>query len=119
MHSAENILKKLELPYRIVLLSSGDTGFTSAITYDIEVYISSQKRYREVSSVSLCTDFQSRRINLKYKNKEGKKEFVYTLNGSGLAVGRTLVAILEYYQNEDGSITIPDVLRPYTGFDKI
>lgn len=116
---AENILKKLGLPYRVVALCSGDTGFSSAKTYDLEVWIPSQNTYREISSCSNMTDYQARRMQARYKNAEGKNELVHTLNGSGLAVGRTLVALLENYQNADGSITIPEVLRPYTKFDFI
>ncbi len=110
---AENILKMLELPYRVVLLCSGDTSFSSAKTYDLEVWIPSQNTYREISSCSNMTDFQSRSMQARYKNTLGKNELVHTLNGSGLAVGRTLVAVLENYQNTDGSITIPLALRPY------
>jgi seryl-tRNA synthetase len=119
VNHAENILKKLSLPYRVVTLCGGDTGFCAAKTYDLEVWLPSQNTYREISSCSNVTDFQARRMQARYKNTAGKNEFVHTLNGSGLAVGRTLVAILENYQNSDGSITIPQVLRPYTGFDCI
>ncbi len=112
---AETILKKLEIPFRRVLLCSGDTGFGATKTYDIEVWLPGQNIYREISSCSLCGDFQSRRINIRYKkNRDSKPEFVSTLNGSGLAVGRCLVAVIENYQNADGSIKIPEVLRPYT-----
>ena len=111
---AEKILNLLELPYRKVLLCSGDTGFSASITYDLEVWMPSQKAYREISSCSNFTDFQARRLHAKYKNKiSKKKEYIHTINGSGLAVGRTLAAIIENYQNEDGEIEIPDVLRPY------
>lgn len=110
---AENILKKLELPYRVLTLCSGDTGFSSAKTYDIEVWIPSQNKYREISSCSNMTDYQTRRIQARFKNEQGKNELVHSLNGSGLAVGRTLVAVLDNYQNADGSVTIPEVLRPY------
>jgi seryl-tRNA synthetase len=116
---AENILKKLNLPYRVIVLCSGDTGFSSAKTYDIEVWLPSQNTYREISSCSNMTNYQTRRIQARYKNANGKNELVHSLNGSGLAVGRTLIAIIENYQNEDGSITIPEVLVPYVGFDKI
>ena len=110
---AETILQKLELPYRVMNLSSGDLGFASAQTYDLEVWLPSQKTYREISSCSNFWDFQARRMNAKYRSpKSNKLEFVHTLNGSGLAVGRTLVAIMENYQNADGSITIPKALRP-------
>lgn len=112
---AENILKKLDLPYRVVTLCTGDMGFGAAKTYDIEVWLPAQNTYREISSVSNCEAFQARRMQARYKNEQGKNELVHTLNGSGLAVGRTLVAILENYQNADGSITIPTVLCPYMG----
>ena len=110
---AESILKKLEIPYRVILLCSGDMGFSAEKTYDIEVWLPSQKNYREISSCSSCGIFQSVRMNSKYKTVDGKKEYLSTLNGSGLAVGRTIVAILENYQNSDGSITVPKVLVPY------
>ncbi len=111
---AETILQKLELPYRVMLLCSGDTGFGSTKTYDLEVWLPGQKTYREISSCSNCLDFQARRMQTRFKNsKTQKNEFVHTLNGSGLAIGRTLVAIMENYQNEDGSVAIPAVLRPY------
>ena len=110
---AETILQKLELPFRVMNLCTGDLGFASAQTYDLEVWLPSQKTYREISSCSNFWDFQARRMNAKYRNpKSNKLEFVHTLNGSGLAVGRTLVAIMENYQNADGSITIPKALRP-------
>ena len=112
---AESILKALELPYRVVLLCTGDMGFGAAKTYDLEVWLPSQNTYREISSVSNCEAFQARRIQARFKNAQGKMEFVHTLNGSGLAVGRTLVAVLENYQNADGSVTVPAVLRPYMG----
>jgi seryl-tRNA synthetase len=110
---AENILKALELPYRVMLLCTGDMGFGAAKTYDLEVWLPAQNTYREISSVSNCEAFQARRLKAKFRNEQGKTEFVHTLNGSGLAVGRTLVAVLENYQNADGSVTIPTVLRPY------
>ena len=114
VNDAERILDLLELPYRKVLLCSGDTGFSSSITYDLEVWLPSQNKYREISSCSNFKDFQSRRLNIKYKDKSSKKKtFVHTLNGSGLAVGRTLAAIIENYQDNDGNIEIPKVLRPY------
>tara|TARA_B100000676_G_scaffold168654_1_gene165898 strand:- start:5595 stop:6884 length:1290 start_codon:yes stop_codon:yes gene_type:complete len=114
VNDSERILGLLELPYRKVLLCSGDTGFSSSITYDLEVWLPSQNRYREISSCSNFKDFQSRRLNIKYKDKSSKKKtFVHTLNGSGLAVGRTLAAIIENYQDNDGNIEIPKVLRPY------
>ena len=113
---AEKILQKLGLPYRVVALCSGDIGFSAAKTYDLEVWLPSQNKYREISSCSNTGDFQARRAMIKYRNEEDKKSyFVHTLNGSGLAVGRTLLAIMENYQQEDGSIKIPDVLVPYMG----
>jgi seryl-tRNA synthetase len=113
---AEEVLKRLELPYRTMLLCTGDTGFASAKTYDIEVWLPSQKTYREISSCSNTEAFQARRANIKFRRDgTGKAEFVHTLNGSGLAVGRTLIAILENYQQADGSVTIPSALRPYMG----
>ncbi len=112
---AEAILQKLGLPYRVVLLSSGDMGFGAIKTYDLEVWVPAQNTYREISSCSNCEAFQARRMQARYKNAQGKNEFVHTLNGSGLAVGRTLVAVLENGQNADGSITIPEALRPYLG----
>ncbi len=112
---AEAILQKLGLTYRVVSLCTGDMGFGAAKTYDLEVWLPSQNTYREISSVSNCEAFQARRLQARFKNAQGKMEFVHTLNGSGLAVGRTLVAVLENYQNEDGSVTIPEVLRPYMG----
>ena len=112
---AEAILQKLGLTYRVVSLCTGDMGFGSAKTYDLEVWLPSQNTYREISSVSNMEAFQARRMQARFKNAQGKMEFVHTLNGSGLAVGRTLVAVLENYQNEDGSVTIPAVLRPYMG----
>ena len=118
--NAEKILQLLHLPYRVVLLCSGDTGFSAAKCYDIEVFLPSQGKYREISSVSNFKDFQARRANIRYRRKEDQKtEFVHTINGSGLAVGRTWLAILENYQNSDGSVTIPDILVRYTGFKTI
>ncbi|ANQ53366.1 MULTISPECIES: serine--tRNA ligase [unclassified Thermosipho (in: thermotogales)] len=116
---AEKILQLLELPYRVVNLCSGDLGFASAKTYDIEVWLPSYNDYKEISSCSNITDFQARRANIRYKGLDNKLHFVHTLNGSGLAVGRTLVAILENYQNEDGSITVPKALVPYMGVEII
>ena len=114
--NAEEVLKQLELPYRVILLCTGDMGFSAAKTYDLEVWIPSQKRFREISSCSNCEDFQARRANIRYRSKENEKvNYVHTLNGSGLAVGRTLVAVLENYQQKDGSVVVPDVLRPYMG----
>ena len=112
-NSASKILDKLKLPYRIVSLSTGDMGFSSQKTFDIEVYLPSEKKYREISSCSTCGTFQARRMKAKYKTKNNEKLFLGTLNGSGLAIGRTLIAILENYQNEDGNISIPEILRPY------
>jgi seryl-tRNA synthetase len=110
---AENILKALGLPYRVVSLCTGDMGFGAAKTYDLEVWLPAQNTYREISSVSNCEAFQARRLQARYRNESGKPELVHTLNGSGLAVGRTLVAVLENYQQADGSVTVPEVLRPY------
>jgi seryl-tRNA synthetase len=112
---AEAILQKLELPYRVVLLSTGDMGFGASKTFDLEVWVPAQNMYREISSVSNCDAFQARRMQTRFKNAQGKNELVHTLNGSGLAVGRTLVAVLENFQNADGSVTIPTALRPYLG----
>ena len=114
--NAEEVLKRLGLPYRTVLLCTGDMGFASAKTYDIEVWLPSQKTYREISSCSNTEAFQARRANIKFRPEgTGKAEFVHTLNGSGLAVGRTLIAILENYQQADGSVVMPEALRPYMG----
>jgi len=112
---AEYILQQLGLPYRVMLLSAGDMGFSAAKCYDLEVWLPSQDTYREISSCSNCTDFQARRMKIRYKNEQGKNTLVHTLNGSGLAVGRTLVAILENYQQADGSVIIPEALRPFMG----
>ncbi len=112
---AEEVLKRLELPYRVMLLCTGDMGFSARRTYDLEVWLPSQAKYREISSCSNCGDFQARRMNARFRNKDGKTEFVHTLNGSGLAVGRALVAVLENYQNADGSITVPKALVSYMG----
>jgi len=112
---AEEVLKRLELPFRTMLLCAGDMGFGAKRTYDLEVWLPSQGKYREISSCSNCGDFQARRMNARFRNKDGKTEFVHTLNGSGLAVGRTLVAVLENYQNADGSISVPKALVPYMG----
>ncbi|OFI49940.1 serine--tRNA ligase [Floricoccus tropicus] len=113
--NAENILQKLGLAYRVVALSTGDMGFSAAKTYDLEVWIPAQNTYREISSCSNTEDFQARRAQIRYRDEDGKVKLLHTLNGSGLAVGRTVAAILENYQNEDGSVTIPEVLRPYMG----
>lgn len=112
---AEAILQKLGLPYRVVSLCTGDMGFGAAKTYDLEVWLPAQNAYREISSISNCEAFQSRRMQARFKSGQGKPELVHTLNGSGLAVGRTLVAVLENYQNANGSVTVPAVLRPYMG----
>jgi seryl-tRNA synthetase len=112
---AERVLQLLELPYRVVALSTGDLGFASAKTYDLEVWLPGQQAYREISSCSNCEDFQARRAGLRYRTAAGKPAFTHTLNGSGLAVGRTLIAVLENYQRADGSVAIPAVLRPYLG----
>jgi len=112
---AEAILQKLGLPYRVMLLCTGDMGFGAARTHDLEVWLPAQNTYREISSCSNCEAFQARRMQARFKNAQGKNELVHTLNGSGLAVGRTLVAVLENYQQADGSIRIPEALRPYMG----
>lgn len=114
--AAEDVLTRLGLPFRRMKLCTGDMGFTAARTYDLEVWLPGQKRYREISSCSTCTDFQARRMNARYR-PEGEKatRFVHTLNGSGLVVGRMIVAILENYQQEDGSVWVPEVLKPYLG----
>ncbi|NCU66953.1 serine--tRNA ligase [Acidovorax sp. 210-6] len=112
---AETVLQQLGLPYRVMALCTGDMGFGSAKTYDLEVWLPAQNTFREISSVSNCEAFQARRLQARFKNAQGKNELVHTLNGSGLAVGRTLVAVLENYQQADGSVTVPEVLRPYLG----
>jgi len=112
---AEAILQKLELPYRVITLCTGDMGFSAAKTYDLEVWVPAQNTYREISSCSNTESFQARRMHARYRNAQGKPELVHTLNGSGLAVGRTLVAVLENFQNADGSVTVPAALRPYLG----
>ena len=118
---AEVILQRLELPYRVMSLCAGDTGFSSAKTYDIEVWLPGQKKYREISSCSNCESFQTRRMHSRWRNPEtNKPELLHTLNGSGVAVGRALIAVMENYQQEDGTVTIPEVLRPYmSGLEKI
>jgi seryl-tRNA synthetase len=119
-HDAEALLVELELPHRVVALCAGDTGYNAAKTYDIEVWIPSSRSYREISSCSNCTDFQARRAGIRFRREpEAKPELVYTLNGSGLAIGRTLVAILENYQQRDGTVTVPKALQPYAGFARI
>ena len=115
VNNAERILQKLGLPYRVITLCTGDMGFGAAKTYDLEVWIPAQNTYREISSCSNCEAFQARRMGARVKGKDGKPQYVHTLNGSGLAVGRALVAVLENYQNADGSVTVPEVLRPYMG----
>ncbi|MFK5705680.1 serine--tRNA ligase [Ligilactobacillus sp. LYQ112] len=118
--NAGNILDKLGLPYHIITLASGDMSFSAAMTHDLEVWMPAQNKYREISSCSNCEDFQARRAHIQYRDENGKRHFVHTLNGSGLAVGRTVAAILENYQNVDGTVTIPEVLRPYMhGIEKI
>jgi seryl-tRNA synthetase len=112
---AERVLQLLELPYRVVCLSTGDTGFAAAKTFDLEVWLPGQNGYREISSCSNCEDFQARRANIRYRPAQGRPRLVHTLNGSGLAVGRTLIAMLENYQQGDGTIHIPAALHPYTG----
>ncbi|GAA4336485.1 serine--tRNA ligase [Pigmentiphaga soli] len=112
---AEHVLRRLELPYRVVLLCTGDMGFGAAKTYDLEVWLPGQNTYREISSVSNCEAFQARRLQARFRNAQGKPELLHTLNGSGLAVGRALVAVLENYQQADGSVVVPDALRPYMG----
>jgi seryl-tRNA synthetase len=112
---AETILQRLELPYRVVALCTGDIGFASAKTYDLEVWLPAQGTYREISSCSNCEAFQARRMQARFRNAQGKPELVHTLNGSGLAVGRTLVAVMENFQRSDGGIDVPPVLHPYMG----
>ncbi|KRN76066.1 serine--tRNA ligase [Weissella minor] len=119
VENAENILKKLNLPYHVLTLSTGDMGFSAAKTNDLEVWMPAQDQYREISSVSNTESFQARRAHIQYRDDEGKLQYVHTLNGSGLAVGRAVAAILENYQNEDGTVTVPEVLVPYFGADKI
>lgn len=116
---AEECLKRLGLAYRVMLLAAGDMGFSAQITYDIEVWLPSQEKYREISSVSDCGTFQARRENMRMRDRDGRKSFVATLNGSGLPIGRTLAALLEQYQQDDGSVRIPEALVPYTGFSVI
>ncbi|WP_290033008.1 serine--tRNA ligase [Ligilactobacillus cholophilus] len=119
-NNAGNIMEKLGLPYHVITLSTGDMGFSAAMTHDLEVWMPAQNKYREISSCSNCEAFQARRAHIQYRDENGKLQFVHTLNGSGLAVGRTVAAILENYQNEDGSVTIPEALRPYmNGMEKI
>jgi seryl-tRNA synthetase len=112
---AERILQKLELPYRVMTLCTGDTGFACAKTYDLEVWLPGQRKYREISSCSNCEAFQARRMQARFRNAQGKPEPVHTLNGSGLAVGRTLVAVMENYQRADGGIDVPTALQSYLG----
>jgi seryl-tRNA synthetase len=113
---AEAVLQRLDLPYRVIVLCAGDTGFGATKTYDLEVWLPGQETYREISSVSNCGDFQARRMSARFRPRDGKgTRFVHTLNGSGIAVGRALVAVLENYQEPDGTVMIPDALRPYMG----
>ncbi len=112
---AEDVLKKLDLHYRVITLCTGDMGFAAQKTWDIEVWLPGQNMYREISSCSVCGDFQARRMNARYRGKDGKPAFVHTLNGSGVAVGRALIAVMETYQQEDGSIAVPEALKPYMG----
>ena len=116
---AETLLQKLGLPYHVITLTTGDMSFTAAMTHDLEVWIPAQNKYREISSCSNTTDFQARRAQIRYRDENGKLQYVHTLNGSGLAVGRTVAAILENYQNEDGTVTVPDVLIPYMQGTKV
>jgi seryl-tRNA synthetase len=116
---AEEVLKKLDLHYRVVTLCTGDMGFASQKTYDIEVWLPGQGMFREISSCSVCGDFQARRMNARFRGKDGKPRFVHTLNGSGVAVGRAMIAVMETYQQEDGSIAVPDALAPYMGGIKV
>jgi seryl-tRNA synthetase len=116
---AEVVLKKLDLPYRVMTLCTGDMGFASQKTYDIEIWLPGQNMYREISSCSVCGDFQARRMNARFRSKDGKPQFVHTLNGSGVAVGRALIAVMENYQQENGAIAVPDVLQPYMGGVKV
>jgi seryl-tRNA synthetase len=116
VRNAEEVLRRLEIPYRVVELCTGDIGFNSAKTYDIEVWLPGQGKYREISSCSNCEAFQARRSDIRYRPSGARhSEHVHTLNGSGLAVGRTLIAVLENYQESDGTVVVPEVLRPYTG----
>jgi len=110
---AEDVLKRLGIHYRVMTLSTGDMGFGAQKTYDIEAWLPGQDTYREISSVSVCGDFQARRMDARYRDKDGKVRYVHTLNGSGVAVGRALIAVMENYQQEDGSVAIPAVLQPY------
>jgi seryl-tRNA synthetase len=114
LNSAEEVLRRLGLHYRVITLCTGDMGFAAQKTYDIEVWLPGQNMYREISSCSICGEFQARRMNARYR-KDGKPAFVHTLNGSGVAVGRALIAVMETYQEADGSIAVPDALAPYMG----
>ncbi len=116
---AEAVLQKLDIHYRVMLLSTGDMGFGAQKTYDIEVWLPGQNTYREISSCSVCGDFQARRMDARFKDKAGKTRHVHTLNGSALAVGRTLIAVMENYQQEDGTIAVPEALQPYMGGLKV
>ena len=115
----EELMKKLELPYQVVNICTGDLGLPAAAKYDIETWIPSENKYRETHSTSNCTDFQARRLNMRYKSKSGKPEFVHTLNGTAFAIGRILIAIIENFQQKDGSVKVPRVLQKYCGFKKI
>jgi seryl-tRNA synthetase len=117
--NAETLLQRLGIHYRVILLCSGDTGFASAKTYDVEAWLPSSREFMEISSCSNCEAFQARRASIRYKPKSGKSDYVHTLNGSGLPVGRTWIAIVENYQQADGSIVIPEVLRPFMGMERI
>ena len=117
--SAETLLERLELPYCTITLCAGDMGFSACKTYDVEVWLPGQRTYREISSCSNCVDFQARRANIRFRPKGGKPEWVHTLNGSGLPTGRSLVAIMENYQQKDGSIVVPKVLVPYMGGQEV
>jgi len=116
---AQEVLKKLKLPYRVILLSTGDMGFSAEKTYDLEVWIPSENKYREISSCSSCGQFQARRMKAKFKNSKNESDFLATLNGSGLAIGRTLIAIMENYQQKNGTIIIPEALRSYMHNQKL
>ncbi len=119
VNCAQEILKRLNLPHRVILLSSGDMGFSAEKTFDLEVWVPSEKKYREISSCSSCGQFQARRMKAKFKNKKNESDYLATLNGSGLAVGRTLIAIMENYQQKNGTIIIPEILRPYMHNQKV
>jgi seryl-tRNA synthetase len=115
----ERIVRGLELPYQVIKMGSGDLGLPAARKYDIETWMPSQDKYRETHSTSTCTDFQARRLNIKYRKDDGSKEYVHTLNGTGVAIGRMIIAILENYQQKDGRVKVPKALQKYTGFKEI